>query len=309
MKLKNVSPIETTKILAVDDNPTSLRLLKFMLQRQEYKVITATSGFEGLELLESQPGEIDIILLDRMMPGMDGIEFCGKIKADPRFRAIPVIMQTAAGRPQDIKEGIEAGVFYYLVKPLVTETLLSIVESARMKVRRYQYHKGQLLQRKESMTMVESIQCAYKSVEEGETLAAFLAQFFPAPDLAITGLYELFINAVEHGNLAIDYELKSRLVEENRWGDEVEARLADSQFKERKVRVSFERKEDGYYVQVRDEGDGFDWQVYLNVDPGRAVHNHGRGIAMANMISFDKLFYNDKGNEVTAVVHCRSDRS
>lgn len=304
MQLKNKIPIKKTIILAVDDNPTSLRLLEIMLQKEEYQVVTASSGFEGLRLLEEHPEEIDIILLDRMMPGMDGIQFCAKIKEDKRFRAIPIIMQTAAGRPQEIKEGIEAGVFYYLVKPLVAETLLSIVESARKKVRRYRYHKDLLLQRKESMTMVQSMQCTFRTVDEGETLAAFLSQFFPAPDLAITGISELFLNAVEHGNLAISYEDKSQFVAEKRWKEEVDYRLSDPLLQQKKVTVVFERKEKECYLQVNDEGEGFDWKQYLHVDTLRATHNHGRGIAMANMISFDQLYYNEKGNQVTGVVGC-----
>lgn len=302
--LKNVLPLEKTKILAIDDNPTSLRLLEILLNKEDYEVITAISGFEGLEQLEAAPDGIDIILLDRMMPGMDGIEFCQIIKKDERFRSIPVIMQTAAGRPHEIREGIEAGVFYYLVKPLVSDTLLPIVESARRKVRKYRYRKDVLLQRKESMNMVQSMQCIYQTVEEGEMLAAFLAQFFPAPDLAITGISELFLNAVEHGNLAIDYEDKSKFVQQKRWVEEVEARLLDPKFAERKVTVVFEHKKQGYFLQVTDEGEGFDWQQYLEVDLLRATHNHGRGIAMANMLSFDKLFYNERGNQVTGVVYC-----
>lgn len=302
VQLKNVRPISKTVILAVDDNPTSLRLLEIMLQNEAYEVISVSSAIAALEVLESEPNRIDVILLDRMMPEMDGIEFCNRIKQDARFRAIPVIMQTAAGRPQEIKEGIEAGVFYYLVKPLVAETLISIVESARKKNRKYRYHKGLLLQRKESMSMVNSMNCSFRTIEEGETLAAFLAQFFPTPDLAITGISEIFLNAVEHGNLEIDYEEKGHLIQNKRWKDEVELRLQDPQFEKRKVSVGFERKEEGYVLQVADEGKGFDWKKFLQVDVLRATHNHGRGIAMANMISFDKLLYNDRGNEVTAIV-------
>lgn len=303
MQLQNVYPVSKTVILAVDDNPTSLRLLEIMLSDEIYEVISVSSAIAALKVLESNPDTIDIILLDRMMPEMDGIEFCNRIKQDTRFRSIPVIMQTGAGRPQEIKEGIEAGVFYYLVKPLVAETLLSIVEAARKKIRKHRYHKDLLLQRKESMSMVNFMHCNFKTIEEAETLAAFLAQFFPTPDLVITGISEIFLNAVEHGNLEIDYAEKGRLIQEKRWHQEVLTRLDDPLFGGRKVEVEFSRKNEGFFLQVTDEGNGFDWQQYLQVDVHRATHNHGRGIAMANMISFDNLSYNNKGNQVTAVVN------
>ena len=303
MQLKNVLPTVKTTILAVDDNPASLRLIEMMLQKDEYTVLTAINGLDALEVLYANADAIDIILLDRLMPEMDGIEFCKRIKADEKFRSLPIIMQTAAGRPQEIKEGIEAGVFYYLVKPLVSETLLSIVASAKKKVRKYRQHRNELLQRQESIALVQSMKCTFKTIEEGEMLAAFLAQFFPDPDLAIAGISELFLNAVEHGNLAISYELKSQLVQENRWKEEVDRRLADPEYQNRMVTVVFEKKANDFMLKIHDEGEGFNWEQFLSVDTARATHNHGRGIAMANMMSFDELFYNVRGNQVTGIVH------
>lgn len=305
MKLKAIPSSEQTTILAVDDNPTSLRLIQSMLEREDYRVLTAVSGRDALAVLAANTGSVDIILLDRLMPEMDGIEVCEKIKSDPKLRAIPVIMQTAAGRPQEIKEGIEAGVFYYLVKPLIAETLLSIIDSARQKIRKYRQSEQENLQRQEGLGLVKSIQCIFRTIEDGDNLAAFLAQFFPSPDLAITGISELFLNAVEHGNLAITYELKSDLIRTNRWKEEVERRLADSLYGGRVVTVSYMRSSESLAIRIHDEGEGFDWERYLHVDPARATHNHGRGIAMANMMSFDELIYNDRGNEVTGIVYRR----
>lgn len=303
MRLKNIMPTKKATVLAVDDNQASLDLIRMILENDEYTVLTAVNGRHALEVLQASGDAVDLILLDRVMPEMDGIEFCRRIKADEKFRALPIIMQTAAGRPQEIREGIEAGVFYYLLKPLAVETLLSIVASARAKVHKYRQDENELLQRRESIAMVRSMECRFRSVEEGEILATFLAQFFPDPDLALTGISELLLNAVEHGNLAISYELKSELVRTNSWKDEVKSRLADPNFRDRMVTVTFTRNNKDYTLQIEDEGEGFNWREYLHVDTARATHNHGRGIAMANMMSFDELFYNDRGNAVTAIVH------
>lgn len=302
MHLTNIIAVQKTTVLAVDDNPAALRLLESMLERDKYQVLTAVDGVDALRVMEEHGDTIDIILLDRLMPRMDGIEFCVKIKADPRFRRIPVIMQTAAGQPQEIKEGIEAGVFYYLVKPLVFETLSSIVEAARLKIHKYRVARKQYLERQESMTMVQSLNCSFTTPEEGEKLAVFLSQFFPDPDQVFTGVSELFINAVEHGNLGVSYEQKGRLLEENTLKQELDSRLLLVENRDKKVDVSFNKNDDGYHLMITDMGPGFDWQNYLQVDPLRATHNHGRGIAMANMMSFDKLFFNDKGNKVTGIV-------
>ena len=285
-------------VLAVDDNPTALKLLQFMLEQADYRVLTASGGAEALEILAT--GEVDVLLLDRMMPGMDGIEVCARIKADERLRAIPIIMQTAAGRPQEIREGIEAGVFYYLVKPLSSETLLSIVESARQKIRTFRQDQLEDSVRRESLALVRSMTCVFKTIEEGEKLATFLAAFFPRPDLAITGISELFLNAVEHGNLAIDYQLKSRLVQSNRWKEEIERRQLDPRYRDRVVTAILERAPHSSSLRIEDQGEGFAAHCYLEIDPSRATDNHGRGIAIANMMCFDRLSYNERGNVVTA---------
>lgn len=303
MHLTTVVPAKKTTVLAVDDNPTALRLMESMLARNKYHVLTAVNGKDALRLMAKRGEEVDIILLDRIMPEMDGMEFCRRMKADPKYRLIPIIMQTAAGKPQEIKEGIEAGVFYYLVKPLVSETLTSIVEAARVKIHKYRERRKQYVERQESMTMVQSMKCVFKTLEEGEKLAVFISQFYPDPDRVFTGVSELFINAVEHGNLGITYEEKGKLLQQNTLVEEIKQRLSDPPVKAKEVRVTFAKKEDNFVLEIEDEGQGFVWQDFLQIVPERATHSHGRGIAMAKMLSFDQLYYNDKGTKVTTMVH------
>lgn len=303
VQLENIVPLPQTRVLAVDDNPASLKIIEILLEQDgKYDVVTAENGRQAYHVLQENQDSVDIILLDRIMPEMDGIEFCRKIKSEDAFRTIPVIMQTAAGKPQEIREGIEAGVFYYLVKPLVADTLLSILDSARKKVKRYRKRHSELLQHKESMAMVDSIRCTCRTLDEAEVLSAFLSRFFPHPDLAITGITELLINAVEHGNLEISFEEKTELLNSNRWLAEVEARLKEAPYRNRVVSVTLEKKLTGFVLKVVDQGKGFDWRGYLDIDTGWATLNHGRGIAMAKMMSFDKVEYNEKGNAVTATV-------
>lgn len=294
---------ERTRILAVDDSPASLLLLESLLsQNDDYEVSTAVNGKEALDMLCAREGAIDIVLIDRMMPEMDGLAVCASMKADERLRYIPVIMQTAADHPEEIGEGIRAGVFYYLTKPLNGETLLSVVGAAARQVRLFRQLRREMSQWKVGFGLVRNLHCTFRSIEEGESLATFLANFFPKPDLALAGISELLVNAVEHGNLCIDYEAKGRLVRENAWRQEIARRLGDPLYSNRKVEVVFERSENGCSIHISDDGNGFEWRKYLEVDPSRATDNHGRGIAMANMLCFDTLEFNEKGNQVTGFV-------
>ena len=290
------------KLLAVDDNPTALRLLEAILMRAHYEVVTATNGREALQYLSCNSEEIGSVLLDRMMPGMDGIEVCAALKADPRLRDIPVIMQTAADRPEEISEGIQVGVFYYLTKPLDQKTLLSVVSAAVKQAEQYRKLRIEIRQQQKNMGMVQVLQCTFKTLTEADTLAPFLACLFPEPDRVVAGISELLINAVEHGNLGIKYDLKSMLVAGNLWQEKINRRYDDTGSASKKVRVAFARRDTACTLEITDEGEGFDWRRYMEVEPLRAPHNHGRGIAMANMLSFDELRYNEQGDQVIDAV-------
>ncbi len=297
--------MKKTSILVVDDNPTTLHLLARILEEEGYEITCATNGLEAMNELRSRVDNFDVIVLDRMMPVMDGMEMTRKILADSDLKHIPIIMQTAADQPEQISEGIKAGVFYYLTKPIERKTLLSVVSSAVKEVEQRRVLRAEMLRHRMSFGLIQVLKGSCRTLDEAESLASFLANCFPDPDRALTGISEILINGVEHGNLGISYDEKTRLMDENKWREEVTRRLDLPEFKDKKVTVIFEKKENTYYLQVTDQGKGFNWKSFLEFDPSRASHNHGRGIAMANMIAFDRLVYNDQGNQVTAVMEVK----
>ena len=117
----------TARILIVDDIPTNLKLLEAKLTAEYYDVITADDGASALALVETNPP--DLILLDVMMPGMDGFEVCEKLKANPQTRHIPVVMVTALSDVSDRVKGLEAGADDFLSKPVNDVALFARVRS------------------------------------------------------------------------------------------------------------------------------------------------------------------------------------
>jgi two-component system, cell cycle response regulator len=117
-------------ILVVDDEPNNLEILKLDLEDEGYNILTGTDGVEGLKELQDHKDDVQVILLDRMMPNMNGIEFMKNLRADKSISSIPVIMQTAASDKEQIAEGMASGVYYYLTKPYDKTVLLSILKSA-----------------------------------------------------------------------------------------------------------------------------------------------------------------------------------
>jgi two-component system, cell cycle response regulator len=130
------------KILVVDDVPINIEVLFQTLKSRDYQISMANNGAHALELIPKlQP---DLILLDIMMPVMDGIETCKRLKADESTRDIPVIFITAKGRSEDVVEGFNAGGMDYIAKPFQLEEVMARVET-HLKLRKTLKEKDNLI--------------------------------------------------------------------------------------------------------------------------------------------------------------------
>jgi len=123
----------TARVLVVDDVSANVKLLEARLSAEYFDVVTAMSGVEALAICER--AECDIVLLDVMMPDMDGFEVCRRIKQNPATHFIPVVIVTALDQPSDRVRGLEAGADDFLTKPVSDMALVARVRSlARLKV-------------------------------------------------------------------------------------------------------------------------------------------------------------------------------
>jgi len=292
----------TPRLLIVDDEPLNVEILLEYLEDGGYELDTAEDGQEAWEKLAAAPDHYDVVILDRMMPRMNGMEVLSRMKAHPVMQCIPVILQTALAAHDEILEGIQAGAWYYLTKPFDEALLRSVLGTAiedRMRYRRMQEESSMASR---TFGLLREARFRFRTLESARDLATMLANACPKPGKAVIGLSELLINAVEHGNLGITYDEKSVLREESRWEEEVTSRLQDPVLGAREVEVCYVRGDTTIEITITDEGEGFDWQVYLDMDPARAFDTHGRGIAMSRMIAFDRLEYRGCGNEVVAII-------
>ncbi len=289
-------------ILVVDDEPINLMIIREYLEGPQFDLDLVESANIAWQRLETAAPAYDLVILDRMMPGMTGIELLRLMKADPRFGAIPVIMQTAATSPEQVREGIEAGAYYYLAKPYEPETLLAIVRAAITDIESRETARSRSRAHVQAMELLDHAEFRFRALGEIGPLIEVLASLCPMPDLAAGGLTELLVNAVEHGNLGITYNEKRHLRLADGWEAEVARRFAVAENAARQVRVSVRRHADRLAFTVQDEGAGFDWQHYLDFDPERAADPNGRGIAMARMVSFSTLEYRGNGNTVVATI-------
>ncbi|MDX9762146.1 MAG: response regulator, partial [Desulfomonilia bacterium] len=289
-------------VLVVDDEIINSKMIVHMLQQQDYRIAVAVNGEEAWGLLQKTPDAFDAVLLDRMMPGIDGIEVLKRMKRHDELKGIPVIIQTAMTEETEILKGIQAGAFYYLTKPYRKERLLTVVKAAIDDHDQYKILRKEAHHTAHAFSLLIRADFSLKSLGEVDNLAAFLAKLCPEPDKAVLGLWELLINALEHGNLGITYEEKSELIRSNIWREEVNRRSCLEENQDKRVLVRYEKSEDDIVFTIEDMGPGFDWEPYLELRPDRVFDSHGRGIAIAGNYSFDRLEYLGPGNKVRAVI-------
>ncbi len=296
------------KILAVDDEEINLEILEDDLTLAGYEVICAEDGQIAWDLLQHHD-DIEVILLDRMMPVMNGMELIGKLKADDRYKNIPVIMQTGAAVSEQVKEGIDAGVYYYLTKPYDEELLLAIVNSAIEDNKNTDAIKDEICNLNSNLTNLQSgLHCINSSTFEFShpsqinTITFILANCCPEPGKVVLGITELMQNAIEHGNLGIDYQEKLELLVNGKFQDEIQHRLELPRYRDKKATVEINRKAGSFEITITDEGQGFNWDEFMQLSPERATAPNGRGIAMSGMMSFDQIEYIGCGNKVICTI-------
>lgn len=289
-------------ILAVEDDIIARTFLEAQIAELGHTMTSADNGQDALDILAANTATIDVVLMDREMPVMDGLEAVRRMKENPALRSVPVIMVTGADSTAEMSEGLDVGVFYYLTKPVNEDMLRSVLSAAVREAEQLRTLADELGQHRASFDLIDTCRFRFQTLSEAESLAAFAANCFPNPKRVVSGLGELLVNAIEHGNLGIGYDQKTALLDASTWRIEIDRLQQSREFREKFSTITIARKDDGIYAIVQDQGVGFPWQKYMAIDPARAGHNHGRGIAQANATSFDKLSYNEAGTKAVAFV-------
>lgn len=128
------------KILVIDDNPSSLRLTRYTLEKKGYQILTASDGLEGLrKAREEHP---DLIILDVMLPGLDGYEVCHQLRQKPETATLPILMISAKAHQDDKDIALRVGADDYLTKPVEPSTIVARVESLLTSASQFIYEES-----------------------------------------------------------------------------------------------------------------------------------------------------------------------
>ena len=290
-------------LLIVDDDELLREVVRDVLEDGGYSIDIAEDGMVAWEKIDSDPSRFDLMLLDKQMPRLGGIALLKRMKSDSRFKDLPVVMLTSDSQQEDVIEGLAEGAHYYLTKPSTADVLKLVIKNALDEFRQRRELRALIGRHANNLNLLRRAEFCCRTLSDARDLALLLADASLNPARTVVGYSELLINAVEHGNLGIGYDEKTWLNAEGTWTEEVARRLQLPEFTQKSVDVSFERSGSEIRILVRDAGKGFDWQVYMEFSPDRAFDNHGRGIAMAKCLSFDRIEYRGCGNEVLAILN------
>lgn len=288
-------------VLLIEDDRSVAQVIKAITLDNGFDVHIESDGVAGLNHLRGFP-RYDLVMLDWQLPGLDGLSLLKTIKKDPALKHIPVIMETAQDDRQSIQEGIRHGAYHYLTKPLDPVTVLAVLGSA-MELVDARHTATKVSTKPPAWTeQVDELRVRFRTLEQARALARALADLCPDPNRAFFGFWELMSNAVEHGNLGINYSQKSALIESEQFQEAIDSRLLDPVLGQRWAHATLKLSDDQIELIVQDEGVGFKWEDYLDISPDRAFSAHGRGIATSRLVTFDFLYYQGNGNTVSALM-------
>ncbi|NVK18294.1 MAG: ATP-binding protein [Methylocystaceae bacterium] len=224
-----------------------------------------------------------------------------QLKRNDVAKYIPFIGIAASG--SDADEVSRQPFFHIIHQPMEDKVLIHTLEAAQSDFKRYNALLCEVNTRTSAIGLIQSGSFRLQTLHQAEALTTMLSLACPEPSIVALGLSEILVNAIEHGNLDISYHMKSSLLENGLWEEEINKRLSLPEFKDKFVEIKFIRSKDKITIIVTDEGKGFDWRKFIEKDPAKNTDKHGRGIAIAIAMGFSQLSYNEKGNQVTATIN------
>jgi FixJ family two-component response regulator/anti-sigma regulatory factor (Ser/Thr protein kinase) len=288
------------KVLLIDDEAIVRDELGGLLTDEGYRLITAADGEEGIAHFRGETP--DMVITDVRMPRRDGLSVALTIRKEAPMTPVTVI--TGHGSEKMVLEALRAGVTDFLRKPVSFEDLSTALERMEAALR---LTRTQLAELPPSVAVQERT-WVYRLSNDLAAIPLFvdvlLRRAAAVGDPRTTGelslaLRELLMNAIEHGNLEISYEQKSRALQTGTLARIVKKRCEQPELASRTTTVWVVRRADTLSIRIRDGGAGFDWRRLPDPTAGaNLLADHGRGVLLARM-SVDELTYNHAGNEVT----------
>lgn len=285
----------TPKVHILDSDPDILSLFQHMLKDESYGSIYHKSINELKDQLHSNDR---LIILSRYIQSEDSFEYIKELRANPSFKNIPIILMTTSLKDKQIAELSDLKINFFLSKPINKESVLIAIQSLLEQNIKHAIHSEQKSFLKSIPPLTTLYTANYKTHNEGYAILEFLKILLNDDDNITFALKELIDNSIEHGLYKIGLEKKKKLLDQEKWGEEISKKESLLKNDPLFVNIRFKRFNDKLEVIIIDPGKGFDWKEFNKIDTSRSSWPNGRGIAKALSIEDGKVEYNDQGNQV-----------
>jgi len=286
------------KVLIVEDDRASRFFLESLLESNGYDFRSAANGIEGLNVFEEYAP--DIVLTDIQMPIMDGLELLEAIR-DTKSDTI-VIIVTAFGTENYAIQALHLGANNYLKKPVSGQELLRLLKKYKaILTSKYSPDAlpGRLINRKFTLEFNTEFNKIPKIVDKVIVESNLDIEDNEKINIEL-GLVELITNAIEHGNLNINYLEKQKALDNGVLGELYTERMKSPVYQNRAVTINFFADPEKFQWTIIDEGNGFDWKILPDpTDEEHILELNGRGVFISRFL-FDKIEYIGNGNTVVA---------
>lgn len=212
-----------------------------------------------------------------------------------------VILAGETNNPSIIRQALNNGIFFFVAPSFNPETILQTIKSASSTKISNDFENLD----SEPLQFPEPLDQAcfnIKTPKEARKVARLLSSIAPNPKRASTGLLELILNAIEHGNLGIGFKEKTMLLDQESFQETVSQKLKSPEFKDKKVTIEFSKSDKKIIYKITDEGLGFEPNDFFVFNSQRSLQKNGRGILIAKSYSFDQLHYENSGRTAVATV-------
>ena len=286
------------RLLIVSRDGSERDAIRHTLIREGYTVDTVDSVSKAQEILGS--GEHwDLALIDWNLADSDCVELLEWIHREASDSRPEVILQSSKVSPEDLRKGLENGAYYYLTRPYQMAQLQAVVRTALSDSDLKRSLAQKIQHAEDTCRLLHEGTFRFRTLVEAEALAVGLASMCHADERGL-GLMELLVNAVEHGNLGIQYQEKGRLLADGTYEKEIERRLGLPENRDKHVKVSVRKHAGQMQIVIEDSGVGFDFDCYQDFDQDCIFDSHGRGILLARAML--DLQYIEPGNKVQVTI-------
>jgi len=285
-------------VLIINNHKTDDSHLKIAASLKKYDCpYVEMDGLEaGFNLLTEKEGAFSVIIVNSAL-----IMAQKDLAKKDALKDIPLILTLGPDEEESIKPFKHTAPYQWLQNIYSDNALYSMVLSAKNEFSQRRALRREIHSRASVIGAITRGTFRIRTFEQAEALTTMLSLACPDPSRIAFGLFELLANGIEHGNLGITHEDKSRLMAENTHRQEIARRLELPEYKDRYVEVTFEREANLVSLKIEDQGAGFDYHQYKDCELSPNNNHHGRGIALARATSFDYLEFLDKGNKVLAI--------